>query len=371
MDSGGGTFWPTGLALAVTASASIAAAQSSAGPQLQVIAPEGCPGEEAIRSDIEALLGRAWHDLDPSTRVQIEISARGAGAEAPWSLRLRTDAGAERLLHGESCPALVQAAALVVAWTIDPAADLAAADPAATGPATSHLGPSAADAPRIELGQPALPAARSEGTFALGQAPATGTGRSRRGAAALADPARNSSARSARSVGIGGGFMLDFGTLPEPAPGLAAEVVIRNPAIDLRVRGGWLSTQRAALENRSGVPAGAAVEVAWAGGSLLACGRPLDGSGPSLALCGGVQGGALLARGVGISSPGAAAAPLPALTVGAVLPWAPVPEFDAEIAVEIGVPLGAPTFEIEPFGRAYTPSPLTGRIAIAGHVDVR
>jgi hypothetical protein len=160
---------------------------------------------------------------------------------------------------------------------------------------------------------------------------------------------------------------LDVGTLPSVAPGVGGEVVVRIDALDLRVRGAWLSLQRAQLEN----PLMIAVDVEWAGGSALACARPFDRGAPEVSFCGGLQAGAFVATGRGVSSPGSAAVPSAALAFSAAIPWSPLAELDLEASLDLVVPLGAPTFVIEPFGSVFTPAPVSGRLSITGHIDVR
>lgn len=92
---------------------------------LQWSAPEGCPPVEYVRARTEALLGRG---LDDPRHPQVDarvIVERRAGR---WSaaLELATGDGRRaRTLRAASCEALADAAALLLAVTIDPTARLA------------------------------------------------------------------------------------------------------------------------------------------------------------------------------------------------------------------------------------------------------
>jgi hypothetical protein len=361
-----GTFWPAlGAAAAIAVGADAAHAQDASAPEIQWRAPAGCPDGAAVQAEVDALLGRPWRG-DDGIAVDAEVSQ---DVSAGWVLRLRAgDAASERTVPGEGCEALAQAAALMIAWMIDPAAGpsevapeppMAPEESAATelaSPRTAVLAsrvtlvPPRATRPAAseptELGVPTLPPPRAE--------PASGT------------PV---------SVGIGGGLVLDVGTLPALTPGFSLEVVVRIDRLDLRVRGGWLSSQGASLVNvMVAAPRGAGVELEHASGSLQACARPLDADAdarPGLAICGAVHAGATIARGVGVSHPGRAEAAIAALGVGAAMPWAPFDWLDLEVAIELVVPLGTPSFVLDPFGTVYTPAPVAGRLTLGGHVDVR
>jgi hypothetical protein len=99
-----GTFWPAlGAAAAIAVGADAAHAQDASAPEIQWRAPAGCPDGAAVQAEVDA-------------EVSQDVSAG-------WVLRLRAgDAAPERTVPGEGCEALAQAAALMIAWMIDPAA---------------------------------------------------------------------------------------------------------------------------------------------------------------------------------------------------------------------------------------------------------
>jgi hypothetical protein len=329
-----GTLW---RAIPWWAGTTLALACAAAPARARWDVPAGCPGQAALQAEVEALIGRP---LAADEAIAIDAEVRQEGA-ATWVLEVRgADGEVERTLEGESCAALLDAAALLVAWHLDPAA---ASQPA---PAPE---PEPAPAPVPELPSP-----------------------DRASRLAPPDIAPQLTGTTSLSVGIGAAFVLDAGTLPALSPGVIGELVVRVDRLDLRARGGWLATQGARLSNELVSDAG--IDVEWAGGSLHACGRPLDGDAdarPGLAICGGVHAGALIARGVGVSDPGGAAAPLVAVSASASMPWSPVPALDLEVGLELTVPLGAPTFELAPLGDVFTPAPIAGRLTLGAHVDVR
>lgn len=78
-------------------------------------APEGCPSAETVRAAIAAQLGRAVEPGD----VEVELKVARDGDR--WRVDL-TAGGGVRTLDAASCDELAEAAALIVAMTIDEAA---------------------------------------------------------------------------------------------------------------------------------------------------------------------------------------------------------------------------------------------------------
>lgn len=370
-----GTIWLAATATAALASSpALVRGQDASPPSVVWSAPAECPAQSALQSEVDGLLGRPW-TADDAIRVQAEVSQDGAGQ---WVLRLRAGDAAERVLPGESCEALTQAAALLVAWMIDPTSSGTEETALASEAPPETPEPLAIAHPGRQLAAPAVPAAIGVQPAAAAVDPAP-VALARPAASALGAPDDVLEVAPRRggapfSIGLGAAFVLDVGTLPSVAPGFALEAVVRIERLDLRARGGWLAVQGASLANVMGAPSGAGVEIEYAGGSLAACARPLDGDDagrPGFAVCGGVHVGAMLARGVRVSSPGQQDAWTAALGVGAVMPWAPVEWLDLEVGLELVIPLATPTFEIAPFGAVYTQLPVAGRLSLGGHVDVR
>lgn len=362
----GGTIWRAlGTRIVLAAIVSVpfltisgAAAQEPSGAQVRFHGPAAeCPGEASVRREIEALLGRPLASV-PAMSVDAEASQ----SDGRWVLRLRAGDLGERDIAGESCAALAQAAALMIAWMIDPAAEtvvpaVTLAAPDRSPPVEQTPTPGALDLDSPEpLASPAI----------ASRIPRASRART------LADPADVPAPRAPISVGLGPSFVLDVGSLPSVTIGVGGEVVVRIDRLDLRVRGHWLAPQDAAVPaNVEGAPAGAGVVTELAGGSVHACGRPLEPGAPALAICGGIAVGAIVGRSHDVSSPASSAGVLAGLVIGAALPWSPIPELDLEVAAELAIQPVAPTFEIGGLGDVFTPAPVSGRLVITGHVDVR
>jgi hypothetical protein len=80
-------------------------------------APPGCPSQEAVLGDVRRILGTTT-----SHRATARADVTQQGPER-WSLHLSTvvdGAPGERSLEANSCASLAKAAALILAWTVDP-----------------------------------------------------------------------------------------------------------------------------------------------------------------------------------------------------------------------------------------------------------
>lgn len=90
--------------------------------RLRWLAPDDCPNAEAVRARTEALLG---HGLDDPRHppVDADIAVRGRAGRWTAALALATRDGRRvRPLRATTCEALADAAALLLAVTIDPTA---------------------------------------------------------------------------------------------------------------------------------------------------------------------------------------------------------------------------------------------------------
>jgi hypothetical protein len=104
--------WPL---MVVTARAS----EPAAPVQLTWNAPGGCPPVETVLGDVHRTLGKST-----AHRVSARADVTEVGAEH-WSVHLVTEVDGvmgERTLDANSCASLASATALILAWTVDPAA---------------------------------------------------------------------------------------------------------------------------------------------------------------------------------------------------------------------------------------------------------
>jgi hypothetical protein len=101
-------------------------------------APPACPSREAVLADVQRILG---------TTTSHHAVARADLTEVGpdhWSLHLSTEvdgAAGERTLEANSCNSLASAAALILAWTVDPEKARAAAPSGATAPSPGVVVP--------------------------------------------------------------------------------------------------------------------------------------------------------------------------------------------------------------------------------------
>jgi hypothetical protein len=241
-------------------------------------APDDCPGAEAVRERVDALVsGSAEQLLDRPLSVMGRIVETDQGVV----LTLITDHGGikgERRLSGSSCAEVTSAGSLVIALVIDPNA----------GEPKEH------GAPPIAAFEPSEPTGdrgghvpeRSEGVTRI--PPAEPASSSPMPAPTEDRPIRTS---------LGAFGVLDTAALPGAAFGFGVFGAIGGNA--------WLgSLEVGYLPPRLGEPDGYANkggDVALLFGSLVGCWLPLDG-GAAAGLCAMAEGGALVAEGVGLLS---------------------------------------------------------------------
>ncbi len=101
---------------------------------LKWTAPAGCPAAAEVKAEVDRLLGASR--VQPAKAIDVS-GAVSRDERGTWHVRLETPAGGTtraREIHGASCRAVTDAAALVLALMIDPEA--VAAAPSASGSAS-------------------------------------------------------------------------------------------------------------------------------------------------------------------------------------------------------------------------------------------
>jgi len=150
--------------LVVSASARVASGSPAADVDFEWEGPGDCPA----RSDVLLAISRLLPHPEAPTKVHVHAAA--THDEGAWRLRIRTgteDDVRERTLAGDSCAELADAAALIVALAIDPAAssprkdaDTSTVAPAAAAPSASRAdhttAPPTASGPRLRAFASAL-----------------------------------------------------------------------------------------------------------------------------------------------------------------------------------------------------------------------
>jgi hypothetical protein len=133
-------------------------------------APASCPTSDAVLRDVQRSLGAT-----PSHRVVARADVTQLAAEH-WAVHLATEVDGtvgERRLEADSCASLASATALILAWTIDPAA-ARNAESSATAPVSTPFRDAVAAPPRSRESPRALAAA--SGRVDLGLLPSVAGG---------------------------------------------------------------------------------------------------------------------------------------------------------------------------------------------------
>ena len=291
-------------------------------------------------AEIDRLLGENGARPPRPLEVTAAVTADDAGG-LRVHLEIAAEGGARtRDLQAASCDALADAAAVIVALTIDPAA--VAAAPPAPSPVPAPPAPSPAPAPPDPAPLP-VPA---------GPAPAAPPSprvvpRFHLEAWALADagslPGVSFAAGGVAALGLGA-FRVELGAGAFPA---RAQVVARPAA--------------------SGAAAGG--DVSLIAGSAGLCYDVLPSVRFDLAPCAAFEIGRMHASGFGVSNPGAGDALWTAARAGARFAYWPVSRAAVVVRVEGVVPMTRPGFVLENLGSVYRPGPVAGRLG--GGVEVR
>lgn len=274
-------------------------------------APAGCPTAEEIRDRVEAVLGRAFPpQSDRVLSVHGSITRTGG---SQWRLALTMADGGdadERSFEADTCDALREPAAVVIAVAADPYLDMppaAKTDALVPSPPASKAPASVVTTRKQE---PEAVRARPE--------PAEG-GELRRRPSPAAEPTE-SSARSARprpklrfTAGVAGGLAL--GNLPGVGGVLLPSLGLLAPRVRFDLGVAHLFRRRRAYQSGAGASLGVTAvrpELCWrAGRGAL-----------RLPVCGGVEVGILRGSGYGVVDGQARRHVWAAGLVGAGITWA-------------------------------------------------
>lgn len=303
-------------------------------------APAGCPDEAAVVAQLEALLGgplaeRRGERLTAIARVRQEPG----GA---WDLRLWTvsdDGTLQRSLRHERCDMLAKAGVLIAAMAIDPLAQERMEGGAEVGAVAATAEPVAKyEAPPVQEPVP-VPT----------PAPMPVTEPPRPEVKVVPPPPPR--ARALRgALRVSGGVA--FGDLPGVGATLRLTPALVWPRVRLELEAAYGPVRRARFDDRPDVGA----DLQLAAGALRAC--PLFRRKQlELAVCGGLELGAMYGRGVGF-----------ALEADGRLLWAALhlmpalfvvlhPRAALFFAVEGQVALARPRFVVEGFGTVYRALP--------------
>jgi len=346
--------WAVALAAPMRASAQDDATHADAAPTetppvtmasaLTLEAPSACPAAELLRDELASLVGRPLDGIALPAGLDPHVVVTVDGPR--FALEVR-DAEGVRTLHDRSCSALVRAAALIVALRIDAdAATLAAAsasepsptqDPQAAQPTTTPRPPVV----RIRRRR-RRPGEHDYDAFEWSQR--------------LANPFP---APTLSDFAIGAGVMVEGGLVPSFTASFVVDALVRVDHFEVRLRGGY-ALEESQDHARAGVAASAVTATA------LLCGRPF-GADFAIAICGGIEGGTLLAHTYGISNSAQTAVGTVAGVVGLWLPLFPWHGIDVSLGAEVWGRFYGPEFVVTGLGHVWDADWFGGRFALLVH----
>jgi hypothetical protein len=317
-------------------------------------APAGlCPDGEFVQDELERLLGGPL-EAERGRRLTAIARVREE-SDGQLDLRLWTvleEGTRHRSIRSDDCEVLGKAAALLTAIAIDPEvmSRSARADVVGVAESATELDPGvqlSADEP-IPAGSRA-PALVPAGSHAPALAPASAS-------APVGAEARSKDSNLGFTIGaaVGG----SHGALPAFGPQLelaGALVASRRSSFAVRVQvaGGYAFERSARFTDRP--DQGANMSLAY--GGIRACPtwsrRRVD-----VPLCGGVEAGAILGRGVGLAEPRSDRVLWLALTVGSGAEFRLGKYGFLGLGLEGQVPLARSEFEIEGVGVVWRPPPV-------------
>jgi len=308
-----------GLALLIAAALAAPNRAPAAEPlEIPLSAPEGCGDAQALGAAIRELVGKAF---DPRG-IRLEI----AREEESWRGELTLPRG-QRELSGESCAAVLEAAAVVVALSLEQqGAASAVGAPEEEGP-SAPAGALAADA--------VTPAAAAE----LGGRELTGSG---------------SRERALRLL-LQAGLMGEVGLLPAPSFGPRLRVRFEVGAYSVDVGAALLLARRAQLRT------GESAEIHWFAGQIAAC-RMLRGR---LRACFGGEAGRIVGTGSGVDVALTAHGNWLAMTADASFGGALAAPFSWELGLGVAGAVVLPEFGFEDHGTLHRPSSVSGRLFVS------
>lgn len=313
------------LLLAALVAASDARVEPSDAPSVAWIAPASCPGGARLRGAIERRLGR------PLADDEVKLSGVVVDDGDAWSVTLQIAIGersSTRTLTATDCGALTEAAALVVAVSLDAVQAASMLESPAPAP-TPSTPPPPARAPTPPVTDPV-------------------------------DAPTDERSRTPPQISIGVAGGVGVGATPSVAAAVTMQTGVwwRRAAITLG--GHWQSPRSASI-------AGGSVAVQMGAADVRGCGRFTRGR-LDVPLCAGLEVGAM--RGRGSVAPGSRTRV--GLWLGAIASlelWGRVHRnLDLGVAAIAGVPIVRPSFQLRGPGPAvavFAPAPVVARV-VAG-----
>ncbi len=331
----------------------------------------GCPAEPEVVAELERLLGgpvqaQGRGRLAAIARIRREPDGR-------WDLRLWTvtaDATRHRSMQGDNCHVLADAAALLAAMAIDP-------DVLSRATASTAAVDKAERAQEIEGPPPPEEIAEREATEPEPppEEPVPGEGEPAEPRGDSAPPRPDDEPTGASSSGptprswllsVRAQAGLSIADVPAVGPVVRLGLGWQRERLRLELDGHYAFTRKARFEDTPSVGA----DLRLAMGVLRGCGVITTARAPlEIPVCGGLEVGALLGRGVGFVTVRDGAVPWLALDVAPSLVWVPRPWLAMSLTVEPWVALLRGRMRVDDGTSLWRPFPV-GLRAFGG-VEVR
>jgi hypothetical protein len=343
--------WPvecaTGLAVLAAACPALPAVDAGEPIALTWVGPPGCPSEREVRAEIERVLGGP---PDPAIQPHLRAEARVSGGRGgDFHVHLITDLGGvigERDLHGRTCAAVANAAALIVALTFDPAALARRTNPAPAPPPPVPISPSSPAAPAAPVAEPIPPPLPAP----LPPPPPS----------TVAE--RAPSRRPGFAVGILGAASI--GALPGVGAGVGGLVGVRAGRFRADVSASYWPDKTAMLATEATVGGRFRLVAGDASACYAVLTAPVE-----IAPCLGLEVGSMTGAGVEVRSSGSGSA-LWVAPLAAAMAALPVGQrFAARFDLGVLVPVERPPFVLSGERTVYTAGPIAGRATLG--IEVR
>jgi hypothetical protein len=281
-------------------------------------APAGCPPASFVQDRIRDVMGAG---VRPSSPVQAEVSVQH-GPDGVWRLTLDTTQDGQRgrrAFEADSCTAVTEAAALVMAMMIDPNARL---EPRVPSPRPTEDRPRPSR-PRSGAGVRAAPRAAGQSSMQLSLSPA---------------------------------MTLDWGSLPSPTMGAGAVWDLVWGAASVGFHGTWFPDRRETSAQPS-----AGVEVGLLAAGVQGC---IGGTSEvSVMACVGGEAGSLRADAFGVSRTQRAHPFWAGLTGGGKVRTPARGPLSAWVDLGMVLVWTRPRIELSPYGEVFRPAPVAGRVS--------
>ncbi|MCB9596700.1 MAG: hypothetical protein H6719_28505 [Sandaracinaceae bacterium] len=339
-------------------------------------APAGCPTSESVQAEVIRLLGGALPE-----ELALEADGVTTELEGRWTLRLRTSTDGNegvRVVEGDACAPLGDAAALILALMIDPAAVAEhaplgpiepPADPPAPEPPPTHVVASQLADPRpeppatpTELVTPPPPepsrARRAEGAVSR----VVEHGREEPRATAEEPPSTADESPPLQGfIGLGGAF--DVGSVPDASGAITVEGGFGVPLVEARLRATFVFGREARRDARVGA------QITTGMLDARACFHPFDEA-RFVYGCLGLGLGVTVAEGFGLSGPEVGVGTFGAAVGGLGVAWSPEPWFDLDLDATLIAPFNPLEFAVRgsPDDVFHVQEPVAGRFGLSIHV---